>query len=328
MTSRDALIDAFLVASDWPGAVRAPLAGDASFRRYERITLGDRVAVLMDAPPDHEDVRPFVAIGRYLRDRGYSAPDSLAADEDNGFLLLEDLGDGLFETLLPDHGDEMTLYAGAIDILIDLHAMAPAISVTPYDDAKMLDEVGRLLDWYMPAVAGVTPDDASCADFFDAWRQVLPLARQVPDTLVLMDYHAPNLLWLPDREGLRQVGLLDFQDATIGPLAYDVASLLEHPRRDVAPTTVSAMKARYLAGRPELDPEAFNIAYAVMGAQRNSRIVGTFARLWQRDGKAWYLDHLPRLWRLLEGNLSDPALAPVKDWFDHAIPADKRGRPV
>ncbi|MFP6741256.1 MAG: phosphotransferase [Alphaproteobacteria bacterium] len=328
MNSRDALIDAFLVASDWPGAVRAPLAGDASFRRYERITLDDRKAVLMDAPPDHEDVRPFVAIGRYLRDRGYSAPDILAADEDNGFLLLEDLGDGLFETLLPDHGDEMTLYAGAIDILIDLHAMAPAISVPPYDDAKMLDEVGRLLGWYMPAVAGVTPDDASCADFFDAWRQVLPLARQVPDTLVLMDYHAPNLLWLPDREGLRQVGLLDFQDATIGPLAYDVASLLEHPRRDVAPTTVSAMKARYLAGRPELDPEAFNIAYAVMGAQRNSRIVGTFARLWQRDGKAWYLDHLPRLWRLLEGNLSDPALAPVKDWFDHAIPADKRGRPV
>lgn len=328
MTDRDAMIDAFLAASDWSGATRAPLAGDASFRRYERITLGDDKAVLMDAPPDHEDVRPFVAIGRYLRDRGYSAPDILAADQDNGFLLLEDLGDGVYENLLPDHGHEMTLYGGAIDVLIDLHATAPGISAPPYDDHKMLEEVGRLLDWYLPAVAGSTPDAASRDAFFDAWRQVLPLARRVPDTLVLMDYHAPNLIWLPDRKGLRRIGLLDFQDATIGPLAYDVASLLEHPRRDVDPATATAMKARYLAGRPELDPEAFNTAYAVMGAQRNTRIAGNFARLWKRDGKAWYLDHLPRVWRLLEGDLAHPAMAPVKQWFDHAIPADKRGRPA
>jgi aminoglycoside/choline kinase family phosphotransferase len=328
MTSRDALIDTFLAARDWPGATRTPLAGDASFRRYERITLDDRKAVLMDAPPDHEDVRPFMAIGRYLRQRGYSAPDILAADETNGFLLLEDLGDGLFETLLPDHGHEMTLYAGAIDVLIDLHATAPDISAPAYDDDKMLDEVGRLLEWYLPAVTGTTADESSRAGFFDAWRQILPLARRVPDTLVLMDYHAPNLLWLPERQGIQRVGLLDFQDATIGPVAYDVVSLLEHPRRDVNPATVAAMKARYLAGRPELDPEAFAIAYAVIGAQRATRLAGTFARLWKRDGKAWYLDHLPRVWRLLEASLADPALAPVKHWFDHAIPADKRGRPA
>ncbi len=328
MTDRNALIDRFLAASDWPGAARAPLAGDASFRRYERITAGRRIAVLMDAPPDHEDVRPFMAIGGYLRDRGYSAPEILAADEINGLLLLEDLGDGLYETLLPDHGDEMTLYGGAIDVLIDLHATAPAISAPLYDDDKMLEEVGRLLDWYLPTVAGVTADKSSRAAFFDAWRQVLPLARAVPDTLVLMDYHAPNLLWLPDRAGIRRVGLLDFQDATIGPLAYDVVSLLEHPRRDVDPATVTAMKTRYLAGRPELDPAAFNAAYAVIGAQRNTRLTGTFARLWKRDGKAWYLDHLPRVWRLLEASLTHPALAPVKQWFDQAVPAVKRGRPT
>ena len=325
---RAARIDAFLAAAGWAGATRRALAGDASFRRYQRLADGDRAAVLMDAPPAHEDVRSFVAVDRYLAGRGYSVPAILAADEDAGLLLLEDLGDDLFDALLPDNADETTLYAGAIDLLIDLHAEPPTgLDVPRYDDARMLDEVCRLLDWYMPAIAGAEPDDACRAAFTEAWRAVLRLARAVPEGLVLMDYHAPNLIWLPDRQGLARVGLLDFQDATIGPLAYDVVSLLEHPRRDVAQATVAAMKARYLAGRPEIDRGAFSAAYAVLGAQRNTRIAGTFARLWKRDGKAGYLDHLPRVWRLLEGNLAHPALAPVKAWFDDAIPANKRGRP-
>ncbi len=326
---RDARIDAFLAAAGWTGAERRPLAGDASFRRYERIILGGRTAVLMDAPPEREDVRPFVAVDRYLAGRGYSVPAILAADEDAGLLLLEDLGDDLYETLLPDGADETALYAAAIDLLIDLHAEPPVgIKVPRYDAARMLDEVSRLLDWYMPAMAGTKPGDAMRAAFAEAWRAVLPLARAVPEGLVLMDYHAPNLIWLAGRQGLARVGLLDFQDATLGPLAYDVVSLLEHPRRDVAPATVEAMKARYLAGRPEIDRGAFAAAYAVLGAQRNTRIAGTFARLWTRDGKARYLDHLPRVWRLIENNLAHPALASLKDWFDDAIPpALRAGRP-
>lgn len=321
-------IGAFLAAAGWAGAARQALAGDASFRRYQRLDDGERTAVLMDAPPAREDVRPFITVGRYLAGRGYSVPAILAADEDAGLLLLEDLGDDLYETLLPDGADEMTLYAGAIDLLIDLHAEAPTgLEMPPYDDARMLDEVCRLLDWYLPAVAGTEPDGATRAAFSDAWRAVLPRVRTVPEGLVLMDYHAPNLIWLPGREGLARVGLLDFQDATIGPLAYDVVSLLEHPRRDVAPATVEAMKARYLAGRPELDTSTFAAAYAVLGAQRNTRIAGTFARLWKRDGKAGYLDHLPRVWRLIENDLAHPALAPLKHWFDEAIPPEKRGRP-
>ena len=323
---RDARIDAFLAASGWPHAARRPLAGDASFRRYERVVDGARSAVLMDAPPGREDVRPFIAVGRHLCARGYSAPAILAADADAGLLLLEDLGDGVYDDLLPDHADETTLYAAAIDVLADLHASPPGGLEAPrFDTSRMLDEVSRLLDWYFPAVMATTPGESLRAAFLDAWREVLPVARQVPENLVLMDYHAPNLMWLPGRSGLGRVGILDFQDAVIGPVAYDVVSLLEHPRRDVAAGLAAAMTARYLAARPEVDPDAFAAAYAVMGAQRNTRIAGTFARLWRRDGKAQYLDHLPRLWRFIAHDLAHPALAPLKRWFDDAIPPECRG---
>ncbi len=326
MTERERQIADFLAGHGWDGAARHALAGDASFRRYVRLVDGARRAVLMDAPPDHEDVRPFVAIGRYLHALGYSSPEIHAADEDAGLLLLEDLGDDLYADALAAGADEESLYGAAVDLLVDLHGAPPAgLDVPAFDDARLHREVDRLVEWFVPAASGAEAPEAVRNAYTEAWSAVFPLARAVPEALVLFDYHSPNLIWLPERGGLRRVGLLDFQDAVRGPLTYDLVSLLEDARRDVPEALARAMVARYLDARPELDRAAFGAAYAIMGAQRNSRIIGTFARLWRRDGKAGYLAHMPRVWRYLERDLTHPALAPVKRWLDDLVPPAWRG---
>ncbi len=326
MADRDALIEGFLARAGWHDARRAPLAGDASFRRYERIHHGDRRAVLMDAPPEHEDVRPFVAVARYLSSLGLSAPEILAADEDSGLLLLEDLGDDLYTRVLRDGADEDALYAVAVDVLTVVHDRPSALAVPAYDDARLLAAAELFLDWFVPAMSGRPPPADVRAAYNAAWSEVLPLARATPQRLILRDYHADNLLWLPARAGARRCGLLDFQDATLGSVAYDLVSLLEDARRDVAPVIVARALDRYhaLVGG---DRAAFEAAYAVLGAQRNTRIVGVFTRLWRRDGKARYLDLLPRVWRHLEGDLRHPAMEPVRRWFDANVPPAWRRRP-
>lgn len=283
----------------------------------------------MDAPPEHEDVRPFVAVARHLAGRGFSAPAILAADADAGLLLLEDLGDDLFTRVLAGGGDEAALYTAAVDALIELQRAPPAgLDVPIYDDARLHAEADLLVDWYLPARTGAPSPGPVRAAYTSAWESVLPLVRAVPDTLVLRDYHADNLMWLPARTGIRRVGLLDFQDAVIGSVAYDMVSLLEDARRDIAGATVEAALARYLAARTDLDRDAFAAAYAVLGAQRNCKIVGIFTRLWRRDGKPIYLDYLPRVWDHLARDLAHPALAPVRRWLDDAIPPDMRGKPA
>jgi aminoglycoside/choline kinase family phosphotransferase len=325
MTERDAQIDGFLAAHGWAGASRAPLAGDASARRYERIAEGRRRAVLMDAPPEREALGPFMLIDRYLRSRGYSAPEIYAADEACGLMLLEDLGDRRYTELTEGGFDQETLFSAAIDVLIDLHDEAPTgLDIARLDSDRLLAQVEILIDLYLPEITGAPASDGQRAGFLAAWRAVLPLAEAIPTTLVLYDYHAPNLMWLPERRGVARVGLLDFQDAMIGPLAFDVVSLLENPRQDIDPALAEAMAARYLDRRPEIDRGDFRAAYAVLGAQRVTRNMGNFTRLWRHEGKPEYMDHLPRLWRLLDHSLAHPALAPVAAWFDGAIPRDKR----
>ncbi len=331
MADREAIIRAFLDRAGWAGATRRPLAGDASFRRYDRVTdtAGGRRAVLMDAPPGKEDVRPFLAVDAHLRAQGLSAPEVLAADAEAGLVLLEDLGDALYTRVLDaGEGDEATLYAAAVDVLAALHARPPeGLDPPPYDDDLLMAEVALFIDWFLPAATGAAVDDATRDAFRAAWRAVFPLARAAPPRLTLRDYHADNLIWLPARAGLRRVGLLDFQDAVLGAPAYDLVSLLEDARRDVAPETVAAMRARYLAARPETDADAFDAAYAMLGAQRNCKIVGIFTRLWRRDGKPAYLDHLPRVWAHLARDLAHPTLAPLRAWFDEAAPPRLRTRP-
>jgi N-acetylmuramate 1-kinase len=326
MAERDAAIAAFLVDAGWAGAPRRALAGDASFRHYERLVDGARRAVLMDAPPPHEDVRPFVAIAQLLQGMGLSAPRILAQDVPAGLLLLEDFGDGTYSKLIAGGAAEAPLYALAVDLLIALQRRfdGAAASIPPYDDQRLLTEAGLLVDWYLPALTGSPTGRALREEYLALWRELMPVARRIPDSLVLRDFHVDNLMLLAGRAGVAGCGVLDFQDAVIGPRSYDLVSLLEDARRDVPSELVEAMLTRYLAAFPDLDREAFLASYAVLGTQRNCKIVGIFTRLCVRDGKPIYLTHIPRVWRLIEQDLRHPALAPVARWLDRHIPPGQR----
>lgn len=327
MSDRAVLSHRFLLGAGWGSASRAKLAGDASFRKYERLQQGTDKAVLMDAPPPHEDVRPFLRIARELLNKGYSAPRILAEDVDLGFLLLEDLGDDLYARLLRQGADEATLYADAIDFLLDLHRHPAAADLAPYDEVRLIAEVELFLDWYLPALTGHEADAKLRAEFQDLWHVLAPDVAKPPRVLVLRDFHAENLIWLPERPGVAKVGLLDFQDAVAGHPAYDLVSLLEDARRDVAPALAEAMLQRYIAGSGQ-DALAFRRAYAILGAQRNIRILGVFTRLWKRDGKPQYQNFMPRMWGLVERDLMHPALSDLRAWFDRVVPRDLRHQPL
>jgi len=310
---------AFLADAGWDGAAIVPLAGDASFRRYFRVLDGGRRAVLMDAPPPHEDPRPFIAIAEHLLADGFAAPRILARDLTQGLVLIEDFGDLRVKEHLDEAPDaELAVYARAIDLLGDLHTL-PAADVPPYDRAVYQREAGLLTEWYCPAI-GI---DVDADGYARAWDAVLPIVEQSasPTVTVLRDYHAENIM-LIDGPASHGLGLLDFQDALAGHPAYDLVSLLQDARRDVPVDVEAAMLAHYKAvANPPAD---FDAAYAVLGAQRNAKIIGIFTRLWKRDGKPRYLSYLPRMWSLLERDLQHPALAPVADWFAANIPAEKR----
>ena len=326
--TREALIAEFLDKAGWGRAERKKLAADASFRSYDRLRLDGRPAVLMNAPPPKEDVRPFLRIARHLVQSGYSAPRILAEDVENGLLLLEDLGDATFTRLLNAGEAELALYEMATDLLIDLHRGAALPEEVPsYDRDKLLTEASLLTDWYAPAV-GIELDHPARAAYLAAWAEVLPLAFGVPDHLVLRDFHVDNLMRIEGRQGLAACGLLDFQDALIGPVTYDLVSLFEDARRDLAPATWTAGRQRYLTAFPELDPDAFDASWAVLAAQRHAKVIGIFTRLCRRDGKPVYLRHIPRVWGLLERAARHPGLKPVKAWLDAHIPAERRTAPL
>ncbi|KQU56061.1 aminoglycoside phosphotransferase [Sphingomonas sp. Leaf339] len=310
---------AFLTAHGWGEALIEPLAGDASFRRYFRVMEGNRSAVLMDAPPPHEDCRPFVTMARWLEDAGFLAPAILALDEHQGLLLLSDLGDvRLRETVDQDSDEELVLYAQAVDLLIDL-TRQPAGPVPPYDRAVLHREAALFVEWYCPAV-GI---DADMDSYRAAWDAVFDHAHAAEPVTVLRDYHAENLMLVGDD---RRLGLLDFQDALAGHPAYDLVSLLQDARRDVDPAIETTMLDRYCAASKVGDD--FLRAYHVLGAQRNAKIIGIFTRLWKRDGKSRYAGLCPRVWTYLERDLAQPVLAPVAAWFDTNVPADRRGDPL
>lgn len=320
MNARDHLIQGFLARTHWADAQISPLAGDASNRRYLRLKLpkSGQNAVLMDAPPERgEDVRPFVRIAQYLTDQGLSAPQIFAADEAAGFLILEDLGDDLFARVLADDpGQAAALYGCAVDLLADLHRR-PAPELATYSPKVMADMAALAFDWYAPAAGG---DTCARAEFHAAMLAALTKHAADCDVLIQRDYHAENLLWLPDRNGLARVGLLDFQDAMRGHRAYDLVSLLQDARRDVAPETEAAMLARYIA-QTGADDAGFRAAYHCLGAQRNLRIVGVFARLCLRDGKAHYPQLIPRVWGLLQRDLAAEPLREVAKITQAALPA-------
>ncbi len=320
MSDQPETMDQFLAEAGWGDAAVEAIPGDASFRRYFRLKRGTQPAMLMYAPPPEEDPRPFLKVGDYLISHGMRAPEIYAADPAQGWVLLEDFGDDRMRDWLDNHPEgEDAAYRGAIDALIEL-ATKPAGPFAPYDMATYQREAALFTQWYCPAM-GLEIDDQG---FVSAWENALGpvIARQQPGVTVLRDYHAENIMLLGDpRDGAPQ-GLIDFQDALVGHPAYDLVSLLQDARRDVPVELERNMLDHYCkASGADAD---FMADYAVLGAQRNAKIVGIFTRLFKRDGKARYLDFIPRVWQAMERDLAHPALAPVADWFDTNVPAALR----
>ena len=332
MSERAAAIEAFLATAGWGGAARSKLAADASFRRYERLNRDGARAVLMDAPPPRENVAAYAHVANLLLGLGLSAPRPLARDDAAGLMVIEDFGDRTFTRALAEGADEGALYRLATDTLIALHRRwrpppPGAAAPPPYDDARLLDEAALLPDWFLPAARGRPTPPETRESYLAAWRAALPHARGVAETLVLRDYHVDNLMLVEARAGVAACGLLDFQDAVVGPLTYDLVSLLEDARRDIPPALSAQMLARYRAAFPDLDAAGFEASYAVLGAQRAAKIIGIFTRLDRRDGKPGYLRHVARVWRLLEAGLEHPALTPVAAWFAREVPRAARRAP-
>ena len=331
MSDRAAQRRDFVVRAGWGDADERLLAGDASFRKYFRLTRSNGTApltvVVMDAPAPWEDVRPFVRIGKHLLAMKLSAPEIWAIDEAHGFLLLEDLGDDTFARVLANGGDEAELYARATDVLAAVHA-APKHGLLPdlgsYEGEALIEAAILLPEWYLAEATGHTTAAEVMASYRAVWRTCLANLPAGPGALLLRDFHKDNLLWLPQRPGVRACGLLDFQDAQRGHPSYDLVSLIEDARRDVSPKVHAACLARYLAATG-LDPQDFRTGFALMSAQRHARIIGLFVRLLRRDGKPDYLPHLPRVWRMFEQALKHPALEPLRGWVDHHLPPPMRG---
>ena len=363
MSERADAMQEFLNRSGWANAAVTPLDGDASTRRYFRVAKGDRKAMLMDQPQAAEqptapanatpedrrklgynaiarlagaDVGRFIAASNFLREQGLTAPEIYAADTAQGFALIEDLGHDLYADVLSAGGDADELYGSAIDTLAKLHAhSAPAAladkPLHKFDETALIAETDLLPEWFFPVALGRKASNDELAEHRALWKQVLDPVFAHPSVFVHRDYHAQNLLWLPERAGHARVGIIDFQDAVAGTHAYDLISLLEDARRDVDPALAEAMTANYLRKMREqqtpLDKAEFLAQAAIMAAQRNAKIVGIFARLYKRDHKPRYLDYLPRVWGYLNRDLAHPALAPLKNWYDRHIPMDARGKP-
>lgn len=338
---RSLAIRAFLGAHGWGDCARRHLKADASGRSIERVWLGEDPRILMNHPPEPddaagrarvaarasahlaEDLTAFVAIDKALGAAGFSAPVVHAYDLDQGLALMEDFGHDFIaedSVALPER------YLAAIEVLAEIHArdwpevieLAPGRThrLPEYDLADFVTMLDPFLEWEAPRLLGHPLDAAAIADFRATWAPLLADVLAQPTSWGLRDYHSPNLMWLPEREGFRRVGLLDFQDAALLHPAYDVASLAQDARVTVSAELEERLIAHYLnfsVGRTE--PQAFRSAYAVLAAQRATRILGVFARLAIRDHRPDYLKHSPRIRAYLARSLAAPALQSVRAWF-------------
>lgn len=352
--ARDDAINAFLDTTRWAGAERRFLEGDASFRRYETLHLPGEAAILMDMParPDGppvkygkpysaiahlaEDIRAVVAINSVLVARGYSAPKAEAYDLAQGFAVMEDLGRRVYGGMMRTGEDMREPMSAAVAVLADMAGRdwpkevpldGQTYRVPSYDVEAQLIEVDLLPSWFWPHLNESAIPAAALSEFEALWMELLPLTQVGHRVWALRDYHSPNLLWLPERQGLARVGIIDTQDALMGHPAYDLASMLQDARVDVDFAIADALCAHYCALRkddPDFDRADFDVAYAILGAQRATKILGIFARLSKRDGKHGYLRHIPRVSRYLERNLAHPRLSKLKRWFDTHLPAARR----
>ena len=344
----------FLDGAGYAEAKRLRMPGDASIRSYARLNREDGVVILMNFPrrPDApaiydgksygaavhlaEDVKPFVAIGNGLRGRGLSAPAIHHGDLDAGFLITEDFGSAAFVDGDPP-APIAERYEAAADVLAALHreTLPEILPLTPqidyaiptFDTDALLVEIGLMLEWYLPD-RGIDPTNNLRAEFVMMWRDLLAKPAAAAKTWVLRDFHSPNLIWLGERSDVARVGIIDFQDAVLGPAAYDLVSLLQDARIDVPEALELALLTRYIKARrandDNFDPAEFAELYAIMSAQRNTKLLGTFARLNRRDGKPQYLRHQPRIWTYLNRTLAHPLLSRVREWYAANVPPPVR----
>ncbi|MBX7248605.1 MAG: phosphotransferase [Caulobacteraceae bacterium] len=362
MSEREAQRVDFLNRTGLGDAVRVPLPGDASTRRYERLHLPDgRSLMLMDqvgalesppcAPDWDEDsrrqagwnalarlsagkVEAFAAVAHHLKSHGLSAPEIHALDAPAGLAVLEDLGNGVFAELIGrDMADEEELYFNAVDALARLHrAPPPELIEAPgarwpllvYDAVALGAGADLFVEWYPRFDSRIVLDDAAVLEWRTLWAPVARRGAEGADAFAHRDYHAENLIWLPDREGAARVGMIDFQDAVRAHPSWDLHSLLQDARRDVSPELERAALDRYFAARPDLDRSAFMADYAALAALNEARILGVFARLIFRDGKPRYRQFMPRMWRHLEANLTAPGMEGLRAWFDRYVPEEVR----
>ena len=354
MTYRDKERRAFLSGSDWADSNIVSLAGDASTRSYFRLSRNARTALLMDAPPGTETVacppcasarerkalgynasarlagnnlHAFIAITKALHAIGLSTPRIYQADPEQGFAIIEDLGDSLFASIANDPQTELTIYEHAVRSLAVIHKEPWTVekfighSVLTYDHTAMLAETNLLAEWYWEHHTGVPPSSEAIQEANSLWQEYLH-CLSAPKTLILRDFHAENLLWLPEREPIARTGMIDFQDGLIGHFSYDLVSLLEDARRDVSHDLAKKIFNLYTheMGLTKTDREERELEYAVLGAQRNAKILGIFARLAKRDGKPRYLDLLPRVEEHFRRNLSHPALNALHTFYSQWLP--------
>lgn len=361
-SDRETLRTDFLKSAGLSDAVRQPLAGDASTRRYERLTTAHGASLmLMDQAPAAESlpcdpswtpdqrraagwnavarlsagrIEAFAAVAAHLKSLGLSAPEIPALDAPNGLAVLEDFGDDLFARVIADGADETPLYLAAIEALAvlhdagnppeALHGPAGDWPLLTYDETALQGGADLFVEWLPKFDDRVSFDDAAIADWRAAWAPIVASGAAGASVMAHRDYHAENLIWLPQRDGAARVGMIDFQDAVRAHPSWDLHSLLQDARRDVSPALEAEALDRYFALRPDVDRAAFMADYAGLAALNEARIIGIFARLIARDGKPRYRRFLPRMWRHLNANLEQPALAPVARWFDRHVPAEVR----
>lgn len=361
MSDRERLRLDFLTAAGLADAARAPLPGDASTRRYERLTTADgRTLMLMDQPPAAESlpcdpawspeqrqaqgwnavarlsagrIEAFAAAAAHLKSLGLSAPEVVALDAPNGLAVLEDFGDALFARVIENGADETPLYMAAVEALAVIHAAAtPDVLSGPggdwpllaYDETALQGGADLFVEWLPKLKPELVFDAAAIAEWRAAWAPVVERGAKGATVMAHRDYHAENLIWLPDRDGAARVGLIDFQDAVRAHPSWDLHSLLQDARRDVSPALERAALDHYFALRPGLDRAAFMRDYAGLAALNEARILGIFARLIVRDGKPRYAAFMPRMWAHLERNLKQPGLETVADWFARHVPEEAR----
>ena len=322
--AKEQLKTKFLKSTCWAKSSIVPVAPDASFRKYDRLLLDGNTAFLMDSPPTFGGVENFVKMAEYLCSLNLSAPIIFEKDTENGFLILEDLGDDLYSHILKKSpSKELELYKKAASILVQLHKKDVPDFVDPYSDDFLLSEVKLFTDWYMPALTGQYLPDRSRADFLKIWQKLIADLNAAQSTLVLRDYHADNLIDLQARSGGKQVGLLDFQDALKGHAAYDLVSLLKDVRRNVTPETESKILEEFIL-QTGADHSSFTKDYMILGLQRNLKILGIFARQAVRDGNRSYLKYIPKLWRLVSPSLEEDVFSELKKWLDNHVPIEGR----